>query len=65
MCLYHPPKGGTAGQDVDRELRAILEIPSPKPKGYSSKITIEALPEPAKWLTAKVAAADVPPGHSE
>ena len=60
MCLYHPPKAGAAGEDVDRELRAILEIPSPQAKGYEARVTIEALPGPGDWLTAKMPASDVP-----
>lgn len=63
MCLYHTPKGGAAGQDVDRELRAILGIPSPQPKDYVPEITIEALPAPADWLTERVPPEDVPPDH--
>lgn len=63
MCLYHPPRAGSAGQDVDRELRDILEIPSPRTKDYVPVVTIEALPSPADWLTAKVPVTEVPEGH--
>jgi len=61
MYLYHPPKEGAAGEDVDRELRSILAIPSPQPAGYKPVVTIEALPSPAEWLTAKVPAGEIPP----
>jgi hypothetical protein len=59
IYLYHPPKEGAAGEDVDRELRAILEIPSPQPPGYQPVVTIKALPSPADWLTDKVPASEV------
>ena len=60
MCLFHPPKAGAAGQDVVRELRASLGIPSPQPSGYIPEVTIEALPSPADWLTSMVPASSVP-----
>jgi hypothetical protein len=65
ICLYHPPRSGSAGQDVDRQLRAILGIPSPRPASDAALITIEALPGPAHWLTHLVSAADVPANHCE
>jgi hypothetical protein len=63
ICLYHPPKTGSAGQDVDRELRAILGISSPKSPGHTASITVEALPGPADWLTRLAAASEVPRDH--
>ena len=63
ICLYHPPHARSAGQDVDRELRALLGIPSPQPKGYVPEITIEALPGPADWLTALVPKSSIPADH--
>ena len=63
ICLYRPPKAGAASEEVDRELRAILGIPSPQPKSYIPHVTIEALPSPADWLTDKVPARDVPKDH--
>jgi hypothetical protein len=63
ICLYHPPKTGSAGQDVDREVRAILGIPSPKPRGYEAPVTVEALPGEADWLTRLVPASAVPRDH--
>ena len=63
MCLYHPPTAGAAGEDVDRDLRSLLGIPSPQPKGYKAQITVEALPSPADWLSSKVPATDIPPDH--
>jgi hypothetical protein len=61
IFLYHPPKAGAAGEDVDRDLRAILEIPSPQPAGYKPRMTIEALPSPADWLSALVSSSVCPP----
>jgi hypothetical protein len=51
--LYHPPRDGAAGQDVDRQLRRILGIPSPQPAGYKPKVVVTALPGLglADWLT--------------
>jgi hypothetical protein len=63
ICLYHAPHSGSAGEDVDRELRAILGIPSPKPVGYVTTITVEALPSPADWLTKLVPRSKIPRDH--
>ena len=65
ICLYHPPHAGSAGQDVDRELREVLGIPSPQPPGYNPALTIEALPGTADWLTKLVPGSSVPSDHGE
>jgi hypothetical protein len=59
VTLYHPPESPSAGQTVDQRLRRVLGMPSParsKPSEPDNRVTIEALPSKADWLTSKVPA---------
>jgi len=62
MIIYHPPAKPSAGLTVDVRLRRLLQMPYPARRGNEpdNRVTIEALPGGADWLSKKVPASEVP-----